>query len=358
LSWAPGLGDGDLNQATPAHQAEPVDQDWLQLAACALAIGYAGAKLTRLADAIGEKTGMSGSWVGLLLLAAVTSLPELATGISAVTVAQAPNIAIGDALGSTVFNLALLVMLDVLHRPDTIYSRAGTGHILSAAFGVILLGIVGVSVLLQRERVVPALGWVGGYTPLLVVLYLTAMRSVFAYEQRQTSPPAPGVAPRYNGLSLRTASLQFALFAGIVAVAGVWLPVVGGRIADEMGWSRTFVGTLLIAGATSLPEVVVTLAALRLRALDMAIGGLLGSNLFDLLIIAIDDSFYTRGPILADVSPVHAVTAFSAVMMTGAVIIGLVYRPRRRLLRTMSVVSVALMVVYLLNVYVLFVHRE
>jgi Ca2+/Na+ antiporter len=83
--------------------------DWLQLAICALSIAYAGAKLTRLADAIGEKTGMSGSWVGLLLLAAVTSLPELATGISAVTVADAPNIALGDVLGSTVFNLALLV---------------------------------------------------------------------------------------------------------------------------------------------------------------------------------------------------------------------------------------------------------
>ena len=88
--------------------------DWLQLAGCALAIGCAGVRLTRLADAIGQKTGMSGSWVGLLLLATVTSLPELATGISAVTAAHAPDIAVGDVLGSTVFNLALLVMVDVL----------------------------------------------------------------------------------------------------------------------------------------------------------------------------------------------------------------------------------------------------
>ena len=144
----------------------------------------------------------------------------------------------------------------------------------------------------------------------------------------------------------------------VVTLAGTWLPIVGTRIADEMGWSRTFVGTLLVAGATSLPEVVVTLAALRLRALDMAIGGLLGSSLFDLLIIAVDDVFYTRGSLLADVSPVHAVTAFSAVMMSGAVIVGLVYRPRRRLLGTMSVVSAALLAVYLVNVYVLYVHQD
>lgn len=331
--------------------------DWFQLAGCALAIGYAGARLTRLADAIGEKTGMSGSWVGLLL-AAVTSLPELATGVSAVTVAHAPNIAVGDVLGSTVFNLALLVMLDVLHRPDTIYSRASTGHVLSAGFGVILLGVVGASVLLEREHVLPRLGSIGGYTPLLVVLYLLALRSVFSYERREAATGQAAQEPRYAGLSLRKASLQFTIFAGIVTVAGVWLPIAGSRIADEMGWTRTFVGTLLVAGATSLPEVVVTLAALRLRALDMAIAGLLGSNLFDLLIIAVDDGFYTKGSILADVSPVHAVTAFSAAMMSGAVIVGLVYRPRQRVLRTMSIVSAALLAVYLVNVYVLFVHRE
>ena len=331
---------------------------WLQLAVCALAIAYAGSRLTHLADAIGEKTGMSASWVGVLLLAAVTSLPELATGISAVTVANAPNIAVGDVLGSTVFNLALLVVLDILHRPDTIYGRASTGHILSAGFGVILLSVVGASVLLQRSQLLPVFGSLGGYTPLLLVLYLLAMRSMFSYELRQANARPPAGERRYDALTLRSAALQFALFAGIVTLAGTWLPIAGTRIADEMGWSRTFVGTLLVAGATSLPEVVVTLAALRLRALDMAIGGLLGSNLFDLLIIAVDDAFYTRGSLLADVSPVHAVTAFSAVMMSGAVIIGLVYRPRRRLLGTMSVVIAALLAVYLVNVYVLFVHRD
>lgn len=332
--------------------------DWLQLAACALAIAYAGTRLTRLADAIGEKTGMSASWVGLLLLAAVTSLPELATGISAATTTHAPNIAVGDVLGSAVFNLALLVMLDVLHRPDTIYSRASTGHILSAGFGVILLGVVGVSVLLEREHVLPGLGSIGGYTPLLVVLYLLALRSVFSYERREAGTRQPAQEPNRPVLSLRAASMQFVFFAAVVTLAGFWLPIAGGRIADEMGWTRTFVGTLLVAGATSLPEVVVTLAALRLRGLDMAIGGLLGSNLFDLLIIAVDDAFYTKGPILADVSPVHAVTAFSAAMMSGAVIVGLAYRPRQRVLRTMSVVGAALLAMYLLNVYVLFVHRE
>lgn len=342
----------------PASEWVVMGLDWFQLAICALTIAYAGAKLTRLADAIGEKTGMSGSWVGLLLLAAVTSLPELATGISAVRVADAPNIALGDVLGSTVFNLALLVVLDVLYRPETIYRRASTGHILSAGFAVVMLSVVGAGVLMEREQVVPRLGSVGAYTPLLVLLYVLAMRSVFSYENRQTRGEQAAGQQNYAGLSLRSASLRFAAFACVVTLAGIWLPVAGSRIADEMGWTRTFVGTLLVAGATSLPEIVVTLAALRLRALDMAIGGLLGSNLFDLLIVAVDDVFYAKGPILANVSPVHAVTALSAVMMSGAVIVGLVYRPRQRYLRTMTVVSAALLAVYLINIYVLFVHRE
>lgn len=331
--------------------------DWFQFAMCALAIGYAGGKLTRLADAIGEKTGLTRSWIGLLLLAAVTSLPELATGISAVTGAHAPNIAIGDALGSTVFNLALLVLIDVLYRPDSIYTRASHEHVLSAAFGVVLLCIVGMSLLVEREQILPAAAHIGLYTPLLVGLYLVAMRSVFVHGRRLTFAHATVVPPaRYADIDLRTTIVQFAFFAIVVAVAGIWLPFVGERIADGMGWSRTFVGTLFVAAATSMPEVVVTVAALRLGALDMAIASLLGSNLFDILIIALDDLLYTPGSILADVSPVHAVTAFSAAMMSGAVIIGLVYRPQQHRLHAPNVVSLALLAIGLVNIYVLYVH--
>lgn len=332
--------------------------DWAQFAGCALAIGYAGSKLTRLADAIGEKTGMSRSWVGLVMLAAVTSLPELATGISAVTAANVPNIAIGDALGSTVFNLTLLVLLDLLYRPDSIYKRASHEHVLSAAFGVVLLCVLGASLLLEREKVLPAIGHVGAYTPLLLLLYLVAMRSVFLHGLQHAPAGSEPPSSHYADVTLRAAIVRFVGFALIVAVAGTWLPFVGTRIADDLGWSKTFVGTLLIAGATSLPEVVVTVAALRIGSLDMAIASLLGSNLFDVLIVAIDDAFYQRGPILADVAPVHAVTAFSAAMMSGAVIIGLMVRARRQWMHAPGIVSLALLAAYLINVYILFVHGE
>lgn len=332
---------------------------WAQFAACALVIGYAGARLTRLADAIGEKTGLSGSWIGLLLLATATSLPEVATGVSAVTLADAPNLAIGNALGSTIFNLALLVLVDFLHQPDSIYTRASHGHILSAAFGVVVLCVIGASLLLERLGLLPTIAHVGFHTPLLLFLYLVAMRSVYDYERRQSASSESALPARYKELSLRRAAWQFVLFALVVAVVGSWLPVVGVRIAESMGWSRSFVGTLFITAVTSLPEMVVTISALRLGALDMAIANLLGSNLFNVVVvISLDDVVYTGGAILANVAPVHAVTAFSAAMMSGAVIIGVLYRPKRRWLHVPGAVSLALATVYLVNVYVLYVHGE
>lgn len=116
---------------------------WLQFGICIAAIGFAGTQLTLYGDAISDKTGLGSTWIGVVLLAAVTSLPELATGISSVTVASVPNIAVGDVLGSCVFNLLIIVILDFFHRTESLYTRASQGHILPAGFGVLLIGFVG-----------------------------------------------------------------------------------------------------------------------------------------------------------------------------------------------------------------------
>ena len=138
--------------------------------------------------------------------------------------------------------------------------------------------------------------------------------------------------------------------------AGAWLPFVGVEIADVMGWRTTFVGTLFVAGATSLPELVVTISALRVGALNMAIANLLGSNLFDMLVLAIDDLAYLQGPLLSAVSPTHAVTAFAAVIMSGIVIVALLYRPATRFHGTIGWVSLSLLIVYLLSSYAIYLH--
>ncbi len=329
---------------------------WMQFLACAAMIGLAGPHLSRSSDIIAEKTGLSSSWIGLMLLATVTSLPELATGISAVTVANAPNIAVGDVLGSCVFNLAILVVLDFFLKGEPVYRHARRGHILSASFGVILIGTAGIGVLLGTSDAFPAIGHVGVSSLVFIALYVLAVRIVFLYERDHLERSSEAVAERYPDVTLRLALYRYFAAAAVILAAGAWLPFVGSELADLMGWNKTFVGTLFVAGATSLPELVVTLAAMRIGALDMAIAGLLGSNLFDILILAIDDMFYTPGPILAQVSPTHAVSAFSAVVMTGVFIVGLQYRPKSKLRGTIGWASLAIFTVYLLNTYVLYLY--
>jgi cation:H+ antiporter len=329
---------------------------WVQFAVCIALIGVAGVQLTRYGDAIADKTGIGGSWIGLVLIATVTSLPELASGISAVTIANVPDIAVGNVLGACVLNLSILALLDLLHRPESIYRGASRSHILAAGFGVALLGLTGFGLLTGDV----ASGWVFAhvafYSPLLLIGYAVAIRVVYRYETTHVAEFTEAEPDRYPGITLRTATLRYAMAAAVVVGAALWLPFVGEGIAQQMGWSQSFVGTLFIAFVTTMPELVVTLSALRIGAVDMAIGNLLGSNLFNLLLLAVDDVFFLPGSLLASASPAHAVTAFAVLTMTGVVITALFYRPKAPLFRTIGWPSVALIAIAVLNGYVVFLH--
>ena len=226
----------------------------------------------------------------------------------------------------------------------------------SAGFGIVLIGTVAFSLLLAAQGAPLVIGHLGAYSPLIVALYLLAMRTVYQYERREVAKFIEDVAERYPHISLRRAAAGYAMAACVVVAAGIWLPFVGAEIAQAMGWHTSFVGTLLVAATTSAPEIAVTVAAVRMGALDMAVANLLGSNLFDILILAIDDLFYADGPLLAHVSPVHAVSAVSAIIMSGVAVVGLFYRPDGPLWRSVSWVSISLLALYLLNSYILFRH--
>ncbi|MBK9161576.1 MAG: sodium:calcium antiporter [Nitrosomonadales bacterium] len=327
---------------------------WLELLFCLAVIGYAGYFLSRYGDIIADKSGISASWIGLILLSTATSLPELVTGISAVTAADAPNIAVGDVLGSTVFNLAILVMLDALYRKETLYSRAAQGHILSASLGTLLIAFAGFSLLLDHSGMSMALGHIGFYSPFILLVYLVAMRAVYSYERRTLSEYAEESAERYPDMTLRDAIKGYCWAALAVVAAGSWLPFVASDISEMMGWGQSFVGTLLVAAVTSAPEAAVTISALRIGALDMAIANLLGSNLFDIIILAVDDLFYTNGPLLAHVDASHALTAFTAVMMSALATVGLIFRPQGRAMLGLTWISLGMLMLYVLNSWLLF----
>lgn len=324
---------------------------WSEFLACALAIALAGYQLARYGDVIAEKTGLGRTWIGVVLVATVTSLPELVTGLSSVTLASAPDIAVGNVLGACVFNLLLLAFLDFLYREMPIYRKASSGHILVAGFSIILIGLV-VFGLLTKDDAALRLGHIGIYTPLILLLYVVAMRSLYVQERRVSAETQE--VEIYGSYSTSGAVIRYSIASAVVVVAGIAMPFAALDVAEAMGWGQSFVGTLLVATATTLPETASTLGAIRIGAVDLAIGNLFGSNLFNVTILAYDDIAYMKGPLFADTSSTNAISGVSAIMMSAAAVVALYVRPATRVLKVGGWVSFALLFTYMLNSWMLY----
>lgn len=303
---------------------------------------------------IAEKTGLGRAWIGLILMSGVTSLPELITGISSVAFADAPDIAVGDVMGSCVFNLSLIALMDMLHGPRPIFSRAEHNHNLSAGFGVLLIGFAVLSI--SAAAGMPSFGRISFSTPIIIGLYALAIRSVFLFQKRQVAQHIGEIASalQYGHISTREASVKYAANALVIVGAAAWLPFIGDRLAEATGLGRSFVGSILIAMTTSLPELVVSISALRIGAADMAIANLLGSNLFNMVILAIDDLAYPGGPLFSAVSQNHVVTGTIAVIMTGIVVVSLMYRLEKKTVLRIGWDALALILAYLVNIVILY----
>jgi cation:H+ antiporter len=330
------------------------DGIWLQFALVVALVGFGGSRLARYGDVIATRTGLGGSWIGLMLIATVTSLPELVTGMSAVILAHEPDIAVGALLGSCVFNLVILAILGVFMRGHSMFARVRPGHERAAAFGAVMVVIVAGGLILDRWAGAPSIAGVGLYTPLLLALYLLFMRSLFRFE-RDRRVAVDEEFPEDPETSLRRAVYGYWFAAIAVVAAGLWLPFVGKEMATALRVDATFIGTLFVAFATSLPEVVVTIAAVRIGSYNMAMGNLMGSNLFNILILVPEDLAFGGAPILSAVSPLHLISAASAVAMSGIAIAALLRPPRRRLWRVVDWAGVALAALYLINSWVLYI---
>lgn len=330
---------------------------WIQFLVCALVILFFGARLSRYGDAIGEKTGLGGVWVGLLLLAIVTSMPELVTGIGAVTVVGdplGPDLAIGTVFGSNLFNLLIIAILDILHRPGPLLSKASRGQLASAGVSILLIALAGSFIIISTRLWSWGIGWWSLYSIALLALYIIGTRFIFRFEREHQEEPTE-VAPRYQGVSSRRAYLGFAISALAIIGAGIWLSMIGEDIAIVMGWESTFVGSLFLAATSSLPELVVAIAAIRLGAVDMAMADIFGSNMFNMsVVIATDDLFYRSGLIFDAASESNGLTAIVGILMTLLVIAALIFRPMQKKPLGLSWYAIGLIICYFAGTYALF----
>ena len=327
----------------------------LGFAACAGVIIFSGTKLSVYGDEIAELTGMGSAWIGLILMASVTSLPELITGISSVAIVKQPDFATGDIFGSCIFNLLILSVLDAKIK-QPLFSMVKSSHIVAAIFGIILLTVAGIAIFLSN--VIPSVLWISSFTFLLFGIYLVAIWGIFKYEQiaATASPAATSVMPSpERSAGLKKAIGGYALHACIVIGAAVFLPYFGEHIATLTGLGNSFFGTLFLAAGTSLPELVVCLAALRIGAIDMAVGNLLGSNVFNMFILGIDDIFYREGSLFKAIDPAHLLSVFITIIMTAIAGLGLLFKPKKKQVWLFSLDTFIILILYLALMFYLFI---
>lgn len=322
--------------------------------ACAAAIGAAGWALVAATDVIAERSGIGRAFLGMILVATVTSLPELSTGIGAVTLAGSPDIAVGAVVGSCVFNLLLFAVADVVSGRVAFFGRLRSSHNLTAAFGVVLLGMLALAVLAPATARV-AIGHVGLYSALLAAFYFGGARLLYAVDVALA--PDTEQAAGQPQMSMRTAIIRCVIASAVVIVAGAFLAISSDMLATRLQLTDTFVGVLLVAAATSIPELVTVWAAVRLQSLDLAAGNLLGSNLFNMVLIVIYDAAYLDGPLLASTSATLAAPAVIAMAMTAVIVAALNYVRRSEPHAVDIWAGACLISLYLFNAWLLFQAR-
>jgi cation:H+ antiporter len=300
----------------------------IQFLLIAAVVAGAGVVLARAADAIAEATGLGRLLVGSIGLAAATSLPELSVDIAAVQAGHV-DLAAGDLLGSSLMNLLILAGIDICRRNGRkMLSREAASHALSATLAIAVTALAGIAILTVGKLPAVTILGVGGWSWALLISYLLGARMLFI-DQRISARLAAESVPERSG-SVGMPAAAFLVAAAVLLIAGPRLAAVAADLAERSGLGGTFVGTSLVAVTTSLPELVASLAAVRLGAVDLAIGNVFGSNAFNMIMFVPLDAVYP-GSLFAAVSPTHAVTAFAVIVATAITVLGQLYHADRRL---------------------------
>ncbi len=315
---------------------------WLLFFISAILVFLAGSRLIASADVIARETGLGGLWVGMIILPFSTSLPELAASWRSVSIG-APDLAVGNFLGSNLFNFGIIALIDLVQGKGTIFKLISKKHIVPVIFIAIMTLLVIAGMLL------PAMPFaLSPITPLLFIAYLVA-----GYFFLRDGGKKKGRAPKKKTRELKSAILTFCISSLIIIIAAISLADAAENLAQVTGLGRTFVGTLLMAMSTSLPEMVTTTTAVRMGALDMAVGNVLGANLFNLALLLPVDLFYRQDSLLSHLSPLHFVTAIMGLVLAALVYLGLT-RPSRVVLGDVGINSLFILVGYIASIVILF----
>jgi cation:H+ antiporter len=297
---------------------------WLLFLASSAIVVLAAIKLAQYGDVIAVRTRLSGMFIGTLLMAGATSLPELLSAVNALAL-DAPNLAAGGLFGSSMFNMFMLGVLDLITQKTRILRRVAMNHAITASLATLLMGLAVFFLLADLDI---KIGWVGVDSLVIMVAYGAGVRLL--QQQGSASPDAPEIEDA-KVPSLRRAVVGFSLATLVLVLVTPYLVGSANDIAEITGLSAGFIGATLLAITTSLPELVATIAAVRIGAYDLAIGNLFGSNLFNMFVLGLTDVFYLDGRFLAVIDPTFALVALLGLLLTTLGLIGNIAKVERRI---------------------------
>ncbi|MBN2706830.1 MAG: sodium:calcium antiporter [Deltaproteobacteria bacterium] len=320
----------------------------------ATAVLISGRRLTLDGDHLAETTGLSRGFIGVILLGLVTSLPEMASSVSAALFLKSPDLAIGNIFGSNAANLAILAVISLFFAgPLQAEHQLDEENLLTAYLSLIMLSL---ALMGLGARGYWRIFHLDLFSLLIAATYVVGLKKLHTF-QRPRNHPRAGEKAEFKPVP---SSLKKSLLinAAIIVVASTSLATSAEHIAEITGWGSTFVGNSLLAGATSLPEFVVTVSAVGIGSFSMAAGNIFGSNIFNLAILALADLSFFPGSLLAAGAPSQALIAAIGLLLTSMFLFSARYSSIEKIAGQRSrFTSLPTLLIYLFSLYALFALR-
>lgn len=302
------------------------------IAAAALVILVCGLRMTTLADRLADRTGLGEAMAGAVLLGAATSLSGTVVSATAALDGRA-SLAFSNGVGGIAAQTAFLALADLLHRKANLeHAAADLANVFQGTLLMLMLALPLVAFTL------PEVGFwaVHPASVLLVAIYICGVYAANRVREKpmwhpvRTRETRDDTPDEDDDTSRSTVALA-AAFVGLVALmggAGWALSGAAAELTDRYDLNASVVGALMTAVITSLPELVTTLAAIRRGALQLAVGGIIGGNTFDVLFLTVSDVGYREGSIYHAIGTGDLFWLTVGLVMTAILTLGMLYRQR------------------------------
>ncbi|MBL0421372.1 sodium:calcium antiporter [Ramlibacter sp. AW1] len=346
-------------------QGQPLWLNASVFAVAAVIVWIAGTRVAHYADALATATGVGHAAVGLVLLAGITSLPEVAVSLSS-AVTDSPSLAVNNLLGSIALQIALLAVADAVFGKDALTVVAGSSVVLlQVVMNILLLTLLAVALMVGDVAFLGA----GAWSWSLLGLYVFAIWKISHSQDRHAwvANMSEGQRRRREERrkwrdqqasasaeeSVKSLTWKLALGGLAILVAGYVLSRTGDALARQTGLGQSFVGAVLVAISTSLPELSSVLAAVKLRRLEMAISDIFGTNLFNVGLVFVVDIAWRGGPVINELGRFSQFASLLGALLAAIYMGGLIERQDRTVLR-MGTDSAAVLVAYVAGLYFLY----